>query len=49
MASLTPAELAGVADEVGRIAPGKPADIVVLGPELDVRRVYVGAEVAYTA
>ncbi|MGO4840957.1 amidohydrolase family protein, partial [Rhizobiaceae sp. 2RAB30] len=44
MASLTPAKLAGVADEVGSIEPGKLADIVVLGPELDVRRVFIGAE-----
>ncbi|BCH33051.1 N-acetylglucosamine-6-phosphate deacetylase [Mesorhizobium sp. L-8-10] len=49
MASLTPATLAGIADEVGSIAPGKLADIVVLGPELDVRRVYIGAEAAYAA
>ena len=31
MATLTPAELAGIADEVGSLEPGKRADVLVLG------------------
>ncbi len=42
MASLTPARIAGVDGEVGSLAPGKRADLVVLGPDLEVRAVYVG-------
>ncbi len=41
MASLTPARIAGCDRERGSIAPGKLADLVVLGPGLDVRQVYV--------
>jgi N-acetylglucosamine-6-phosphate deacetylase len=44
MASLTPAELAGIAGEVGSIAPGKRADIVILSQDLDVDRVLIGGE-----
>jgi N-acetylglucosamine-6-phosphate deacetylase len=40
MASLTPAERAGIAGEVGSLAPGKRADVVVLDSRLRVRRVY---------
>jgi N-acetylglucosamine-6-phosphate deacetylase len=47
MASLTPAELAGVSDEVGSIEPGKRADIVVLNSELDIERVLIGAETVH--
>jgi N-acetylglucosamine-6-phosphate deacetylase len=43
MASLTPAERAGVAEEVGSIEVGKRADLLVLSPSLRVRRVFVGA------
>jgi N-acetylglucosamine-6-phosphate deacetylase len=43
MASLTPAEIAGVADETGSIAPGKLADIVILDEQVNVRGVYLGA------
>lgn len=42
MASLTPAERAGVADEVGSLEPGKRADLVVWSPRLHVRRVFLG-------
>jgi N-acetylglucosamine-6-phosphate deacetylase len=42
MASLTPAELAGVSDEIGSIALGKLADIVVLDEAFDIRRVIIG-------
>jgi N-acetylglucosamine-6-phosphate deacetylase len=42
MASLTPAERAGVADEVGSLEAGKRADIVILDKQLQVRRVFTG-------
>jgi N-acetylglucosamine-6-phosphate deacetylase len=41
MASLTPARIAGCDHERGSIAAGKLADLVVLGPDLDVRQVHV--------
>jgi N-acetylglucosamine-6-phosphate deacetylase len=41
MASLTPAERAGVADEIGSLEPGKRADMVVLDRRLQVQRVFV--------
>lgn len=40
MASLTPAERAGVDDEVGSIAVGKRADFVVWSPKLKIKAVY---------
>jgi N-acetylglucosamine-6-phosphate deacetylase len=46
MASLTPAERAGVADEVGSLEPGKWADIVILDRQLKVRRVFIGGVAA---
>lgn len=42
MASLTPAERAGVADQVGSLEAGKWADIVILDRRLKVRRVFIG-------
>jgi N-acetylglucosamine-6-phosphate deacetylase len=42
MASLTPAERAGVADEVGSLEAGKRADVVILDRQLKVRRVFLG-------
>ncbi len=44
MASLTPAERAGVADEVGSLTPGKRADVLVLNKRLQVKRVFIGGE-----
>ena len=44
MASLTPAERAGVASDVGSLEPGKLADIVVLSAELRVQAVFVGGQ-----
>jgi N-acetylglucosamine-6-phosphate deacetylase len=44
MASLTPAERAGVADLVGSLEPGKVADVLILGSNLEVRAVYAGGE-----
>lgn len=40
MATLTPAERTGIADDVGTIAPGKRADLLVLDRGLRVRRVF---------
>ncbi|MFC2250246.1 N-acetylglucosamine-6-phosphate deacetylase [Labrys portucalensis] len=44
MASLTPAELTGIAGEVGSLTPGKRADIVVLDESFEVERVFIGGE-----
>lgn len=41
MASLTPARIAGFDNEIGSIAPGKRADLVVLDPALQVQQVFV--------
>jgi N-acetylglucosamine-6-phosphate deacetylase len=44
MASLTPARIAGWDQEIGSIAPGKRADLVVLDRELKVTQVYVDGQ-----
>lgn len=44
MASLTPAERAGVARSVGSLEVGKRADIVLLDRELNVRRVFAAGQ-----
>ena len=44
MASLTPAERAGVTDEVGSLVPGRRADVLVLNQRLRVKRVFLGGE-----
>jgi N-acetylglucosamine-6-phosphate deacetylase len=44
MASLTPAERAGVAGQVGSLEAGKRADVVILDRQLKVRRVFIGGE-----
>ena len=44
MASLTPAERAGIADEVGSLEPGKRADVIVLTRDLEVERVFLAGE-----
>ena len=41
MATLTPARLIGVNDEIGRLAPGRRADLVHLTDTLDVERVWM--------
>jgi N-acetylglucosamine-6-phosphate deacetylase len=41
MASLTPAERAGIADEVGSLEPGKWADVLVMSHRLEIERVYI--------
>jgi N-acetylglucosamine-6-phosphate deacetylase len=42
MASLTPAERAGVAGEVGSLEAGKRADVLILDKKLQVKRVFIG-------
>ena len=42
MGSLTPAELTGLAGEVGSVQTGKRADLLVLDRELNVKRVFIG-------
>ncbi len=42
MASLTPAERAGIAGEVGSLEPGKRADVLMLSSGLEVERVFLG-------
>ena len=42
MASLTPAELTGIAKHTGSLEWGKNADVVLLNRKLDVRRVFIG-------
>jgi len=44
MASLTPAERAGVAENVGSLERGKLADIVVLDRRMKVKRVFVAGQ-----
>jgi len=44
MASLTPAERAGVSADTGSLAPGKIADVLVLSRNLEVEAVYLGGE-----
>ena len=41
MATLTPARIAGVDNEIGSIVPGKKADLVVTDAEFNVRSVYL--------
>jgi N-acetylglucosamine-6-phosphate deacetylase len=42
MASLTPARILGIENEVGSLERGKRADLVVLDRELNVKSVYIG-------
>ena len=44
MASLTPAERVGMDGEIGSLEVGKRADVLLLSPSLDVRRVFFGGE-----
>jgi len=44
MASLTPAELTGIADDTGSLVPGKRTDILVLTKDLQVENVFIGGE-----
>jgi N-acetylglucosamine-6-phosphate deacetylase len=42
MASLTPATILGLDGELGSIAPGKRADLVVMSRDLSVVQVFAG-------
>ena len=44
MTSLTPAELLGIDDRKGSIAPGKDADLVLMSPNLSVRAVFLSGQ-----
>jgi N-acetylglucosamine-6-phosphate deacetylase len=44
MASLTPAERAGIGHETGNLEPGKRADVLVLNESLEVERVFVSGQ-----
>ncbi len=44
MATLTPAEFLRIDRERGRIAPGQRADMVLLGPDLDVQATWIGGK-----
>ena len=44
MASLTPAERAGVSREVGSLTPGKRADVLVLSRNLLMKQVFLGGK-----
>ncbi len=48
MASLTPAERTGLAEEVGSIAVGKRANLLVLDVDLSVRQVYLNGQLVET-
>jgi len=41
MASLTPAERAGVAADIGSLEAGKRADVLVLSRRLNIRQVFI--------
>ena len=45
-ASRVPADVLG-RDDLGRIAPGAPADLVWLGPDFRARATWIGGELAY--
>ena len=44
MATLTPARIIGQDQEIGSIAPGKRADLLVLDSMLQVKQVYLAGE-----
>jgi N-acetylglucosamine-6-phosphate deacetylase len=44
MATLTPARIAGQDQEIGSIAPGKRADLLVLNEALEVKQVYLAGK-----
>lgn len=45
MASLTPAELAGIADQTGSLEEGKRADVLVLNRRLEVKTVLLAGQI----
>jgi N-acetylglucosamine-6-phosphate deacetylase len=44
MASLTPAEILGVDDELGSLRPGKAADIILLDESCNVHGTWIGGQ-----
>jgi N-acetylglucosamine-6-phosphate deacetylase len=44
MASLTPARIIGKGKEIGSIAPGKRADVLILDQNLEVKQVFVAGK-----
>jgi N-acetylglucosamine-6-phosphate deacetylase len=48
MASLTPAEIVHRADEIGSLAAGKLADVLIIDDQVNVRAVYIGGALAPT-
>ena len=46
MATLTPATILGLEREIGSLAEGKRADVIVLDTDLTVRRVFIAGEEA---
>jgi N-acetylglucosamine-6-phosphate deacetylase len=44
MATLTPARIVGRDRELGSIAPGKVADLIILDKTLEVRQVYLAGK-----
>ncbi len=46
MASLTPAERAGIADDVGSIEVGKRADLLLLNSKLELKNVWIAGKQA---
>jgi N-acetylglucosamine-6-phosphate deacetylase len=46
IATLNPAEAAGINDQTGRLVPGAPADIVVLSPTGEVLQTILGGRIA---
>jgi N-acetylglucosamine-6-phosphate deacetylase len=49
MSATTPARLAGVDRQKGRLTPGYDADVTVLSPDLSVESVWQGGRRAYPA
>jgi N-acetylglucosamine-6-phosphate deacetylase len=47
MATLTPARIAGRDADLGSIAPGKRADLVVLDSKLNVQKVFMSGHLAW--
>ena len=47
--TVTPARLLGLEQDLGRLAPGLRADLVVLSPDLRVLMTVIGGEVVYSA
>ena len=47
MATLNPARLLGMDDEIGSLEPGKRADLILIDDEVRVKRVVLGGETAF--